>query len=65
MGPPLNVFDTTKCGASGYCGAWLVQNGQWNHQTRPPGLVGADLGIYIPSTGLYCKFWCVIGFLLY
>jgi hypothetical protein len=38
------------------CGEWILQDGSRNGQASPPDLVGADLGVYVPSESLYCKF---------
>lgn len=54
VGGPPQYYDPDACGTR--CGVWYLQNGDIWQWTQPPLLVGADLGIYLPSTGLYCKF---------
>ena len=49
--PPVS-FDATI----GAGGPWLLADGNTFQGTQPPALVGKNLAIYIPATGLYCTF---------
>lgn len=38
-------------------GYWVLNDGSTYTGVSPPYLVGVDLGIYIESANLYCKWW--------